>query len=49
MRAIILRFDSNDELIQSIDKVKEKLNNSVAAITKTALWQYCQQILNGKN
>jgi len=46
MRAIILRFDSNDELILLIDKVKKKLHNPMSAIAKSALWEYCQKILN---
>jgi len=53
MRAIINRFDNNDELILLVDNVRKKLHTSATAIVKTALWQYCQQILNengkGKN
>lgn len=46
MRAIILRFDSNDELILAIDKVRRKLSIPMSSITKTALWEYCNRILN---
>ena len=46
MRAIINRFDNNDELILLVDDVRKKLHTSATAIVKTALWQYCNQILN---
>ena len=45
MRAIINRFDSNDELILLVDKVREKLHMTATSITKTALWEYCKKIL----
>ncbi len=45
MRAIINRFDSNDELILLVDRVRKKLHISATAITKTALWEYCNKIL----
>ena len=45
-RNILLRFGANDELILLVDKVAEKLKNTNAGITKVALYEFCNKILN---
>lgn len=46
MRIIILRFKPSDELILAVDKAAEKLKNTNAGITKLALWEFTNKILN---
>lgn len=45
-RNILLRFEANNELILLIDKVAKKLGNTNSGVTKLALWEFVNRVLN---
>ena len=49
MRNILLRFEEDDKLILLIDQVAKKLGNTKSGITKIALFEFCRNVLGGKN